>query len=51
MERLERARNQADVMIAKQRHGPIGTVKLHFNGQFTRFGDFIDDSRLPPQHY
>ena len=51
MERLDRVRNQADVMIAKQRHGPIGTVKLHFNGQFTRFGDFIDDSRLPPQPY
>ena len=26
-------------MIAKQRHGPIGTVKLFFEGEFTRFGD------------
>ncbi len=50
-ERLERVRNLADVMIAKQRHGPIGTVKLHFNGQYTRFGDHIDDSRLPSQPY
>ena len=39
MQRCERAHNLADVMIAKQRHGPIGTVKLFFEGEFTRFGD------------
>jgi replicative DNA helicase len=37
--RCEKAFNLADVMIAKQRHGPIGTVKLVFQGEFTRFGD------------
>ena len=31
--------NIAEVIIAKQRHGPIGTVQLHFDGQFTRFSD------------
>ena len=36
---MERAHNVAEVIIGKQRHGPIGTVKLHFNGQFTRFSD------------
>jgi replicative DNA helicase len=39
MQRCERAHNLAEVMIAKQRHGPIGTVKLFFEGEFTRFGD------------
>ncbi|MCU0838226.1 MAG: replicative DNA helicase [Rhodospirillales bacterium] len=39
MERCERAHNLAEVMIAKQRHGPIGNVKLFFEGEFTRFGD------------
>ncbi|MBK8174035.1 MAG: replicative DNA helicase [Rhodospirillales bacterium] len=39
MERCERAHNLADVMIAKQRHGPIGNIKLFFEGEFTRFGD------------
>jgi len=29
----------AEAIIAKQRHGPIGTVQLHFEGQFTRFSD------------
>jgi replicative DNA helicase len=31
--------NTADVIIAKQRHGPIGTVSLHFDANITRFGD------------
>ena len=38
-ERLARVHNVAEVIIGKQRHGPIGTVKLMFDGQFTRFGD------------
>ncbi|MGE4351803.1 MAG: replicative DNA helicase [Bdellovibrionales bacterium] len=39
MERGEEVRNVAEVLIAKQRHGPIGTVPLHFDGQFTRFSN------------
>lgn len=31
--------NVADVIIAKQRHGPIGTVNLHFDANVTRFSD------------
>lgn len=38
-ERLEKCRNTGEVIIAKQRHGPIGTVHLHFQGEFTRFSD------------
>ncbi len=37
--RCEKAHNLAEVVIAKQRHGPIGSVKLVFQGEFTRFGD------------
>jgi len=29
----------AEVIIAKQRNGPTGSVDLHFEGQFTRFRD------------
>ncbi len=40
---MNRAHNIAEVIIGKQRHGPIGTVKLYFDGQFTKFSDL--DSR------
>ena len=29
----------AEIVIGKQRNGPIGTVKLSFMGQYLRFGD------------
>lgn len=31
--------NTAEVIVAKQRHGPIGTVRLYFDSNITRFGD------------
>jgi replicative DNA helicase len=31
--------NKADIIIAKQRHGPVGTVSLHFDNRVTRFSD------------
>lgn len=31
--------NQAEVIIGKQRHGPIGTVKLSFTPETTQFAD------------
>lgn len=38
-DKRERLANVAETVVAKQRHGPIGTVPMHFNGMFTRFGD------------
>ncbi len=43
---LNKARNVAEVIIAKQRHGPIGTVKLHFNPSFTRFGNLTEETEI-----
>jgi replicative DNA helicase len=45
--KYEKVKYQAEVIIGKQRHGPTGTVPLHFNGQFTRFGDSADATHLP----
>ena len=31
--------NIADIIIAKQRHGPTGAIKTHFDPNFTKFSD------------
>ena len=38
---------KAEVIVGKQRHGPVGTVKLAFKKEVTRFTDLIDDEHLP----
>lgn len=38
-QRAERMHGRAEVIIGKQRHGPIGTVDLHFEDSFTKFSD------------
>jgi replicative DNA helicase len=39
--RLEEAANIAEVIIAKQRHGPIGKVRAHFDGATTKFSNLM----------
>jgi replicative DNA helicase len=38
-ELCESSYNKAEIIIAKQRHGPIGSIKAHFDPNFTRFSD------------
>ncbi len=38
-ELCEKAHNIAEIIIAKQRHGPIGNIKTHFEANYTRFSD------------
>jgi replicative DNA helicase len=47
-QRCEQAHNVAEAIVAKQRHGPIGTVRLYFDPNYTHFSDLIDQSHLPP---
>jgi len=43
----ENIKGQADLIIAKQRNGPIGTVPLTFLGQYTRFENRAQDLGEP----
>jgi replicative DNA helicase len=47
-EDMDRIHNLAEVIIGKQRHGPIGTVKLHFNADLTKFSNLAREGRFEP---
>jgi replicative DNA helicase len=42
-DKVDLVRNLADLIIGKQRHGPIGVVKLAFNEDLTWFGNLMRD--------
>jgi replicative DNA helicase len=35
------------VIIGKQRHGPTGTIQLHFDAALTKFQNLVSDAYLP----
>lgn len=43
MARMEEVGDTAEVIIGKQRHGPIGKVDLHFEEKFTKFSNLAID--------
>jgi replicative DNA helicase len=47
MEKMQQVSGKAEVIIGKQRHGPVGTVTLAFEGAYTRFSDLANDHYLP----
>ena len=48
-ENLGKCKNIADVIVAKQRHGPIGAIQLHFESKFTKFSNLTNEEYQPNQ--
>jgi replicative DNA helicase len=46
-QKMNSAYGLAEVIIAKQRHGATGKVKLKFESKITRFSDYIEDGYTP----
>src|ERR1700730_759823 len=50
-EEREELKGKAELIIAKQRNGPIGQVKLTFLKDFTRFEDRAEDTAEPEEAF
>jgi replicative DNA helicase len=46
---MEQLYGRAEAIVSKQRHGPVGTVRLGFIKEVTRFTDLAEDDHLPEQ--
>ncbi len=46
-EEMDKIYKKAEVIIGKQRHGPIGSVKLKFTGEYTKFENLADEEQDP----
>ncbi|HEY0131876.1 MAG TPA: DnaB-like helicase C-terminal domain-containing protein, partial [Allosphingosinicella sp.] len=46
-EEMNRAYGTAELIVAKQRHGSTGKVKMKFEAKITKFSDHIDEGYLP----
>jgi len=44
MELTEKSHNIAELIIAKQRHGPIGTIKTQFDSNLTKFNNLSKEN-------
>jgi replicative DNA helicase len=42
---LDRVAGLSELIVAKQRHGSTGKIRLHFEAKFTKFSDLADDSQ------
>ena len=47
---IDAAHGVAEVIVGKQRHGPTGTVRLHFEDNVTRFSNLAHSGSLPASY-
>ncbi|RTL61209.1 MAG: replicative DNA helicase [Hyphomicrobiales bacterium] len=47
MAKMQMVSGKAEVILGKQRHGPVGAVQLQFDSAFTRFGDLAKEQYMP----
>jgi replicative DNA helicase len=47
---IDAAHGIAEVIVGKQRHGPTGTVRLHFEDNVTRFSNLAHSGSLPASY-
>ncbi|WP_417241412.1 replicative DNA helicase [Celeribacter sp.] len=50
-DKMNRLYGKAEVILGKQRHGPIGSVGLSFEAEFTRFGNLAQPWQERPDEY
>jgi replicative DNA helicase len=44
---MDRIYGRADLIVAKQRHGSTGTVRMKFDSRITKFSDAVNDGYMP----
>jgi replicative DNA helicase len=47
LEEMNRIHGRADLIVAKQRHGSTGTVRMRFESRITKFSDAVESDYLP----
>ena len=46
-EKFEKVKGKAEIIVAKQRHGSTGVIRVAFDSRVTKFGDIADEDYLP----
>ena len=46
-EEMQRVYGTAELIVAKQRHGATGKVRMRFDAKITKFSDAVDSDYLP----
>jgi replicative DNA helicase len=48
-QRFEEVHGKAEIIVAKQRHGPTGKKELSFDGATTKFGNLAREDQMPDE--